>query len=46
MAAAGLDPAPTYASTRTGSIVTGSNREQLPAEALEGWEAALEKLRD
>jgi len=46
MAAAGIDPAVIYASKKTGLIVTEDNREQMPAEALKEWEAAIGEYQE
>jgi hypothetical protein len=46
MVAAGIDPAVIYASTRNGLIVTEENWEQVPQEAVDEWESAIEEYRE
>ena len=46
MAAAGIDPALIYASAKTGLLVTEENRDKVPVEALEEWEAALHEYEE
>ena len=46
MAAAGIDPALIYASAKNGLLVTEENRDKVPVEALEEWEAALHEYEE
>ena len=46
MAAVGIDPALIYAATKTGLLVTEENRDKIPEQALEEWEAALKEYEE
>ena len=46
MAAAGLDPALTYAYRQTGMLVTEQNYDTLPADVREEWDAAIAEYNE